>query len=67
MVEKRFCDVCGAEIPNSATVPHNKATKMASGRFWYSAVVMEERDDFCKECGARVRDYIRQLKKEAKT
>jgi hypothetical protein len=66
MVMKRFCDVCGAELPNSAKVPHDEAVKMYQGMFAYGAVVVDEHDDLCKECGAKVRDFIRQLKKEEK-
>lgn len=64
MVRKRFCDVCGAEIPNSAIVEHNEAAKMYFGVFRYAAITIDESDDLCKVCGAKVRDFIRKLKKE---
>lgn len=32
MVQKKFCDVCGAEIPDSAIVPHNEATEIVRER-----------------------------------
>lgn len=66
MVDKKYCDVCGAEIPDSLIVPHNEAAKMFTGFFCYSAIVVDERDELCKDCGAKVRDFIRQLKKEPK-
>jgi hypothetical protein len=62
---KRYCDVCGVEISDSLLVPHNEAVKMYSGTFVYGAVVVDESDDLCRDCGAKVRDFIRQLKKEA--
>ena len=66
MGNKKYCDVCGAEIPDSLIVSHNEAAGMFTGFFRYSAVVVDERDELCKDCGAKVRDFIRQLKKEAK-
>jgi len=66
MVQKRECDVCGAEIPNPAIFTHNVAANMYSGTFLYAAIGIDESDDLCSECGAKVRDFIRQLKKETK-
>ena len=66
MVQKRYCDVCGAEIPDSTGVEHNVAANMYSGNFMYGAIVVDEADDLCRECGAKVRDFIRQLKKKMK-
>jgi len=63
MTDKMFCDVCGKEIPDSRIVSHNGATKMFQGRFMYGAVVVDESDDLCQDCGKLVRDYIRELKK----
>lgn len=62
MVQKRLCDICGSEIPDSRFVEHNEATKMSSGSFSYGAVLVEEADDLCETCGAKVRDFIRELK-----
>lgn len=64
MVQKRYCDVCGVEIPNPAIEEHNVAARMYSGTFLYAAIGIDESDDLCSECGAKVRDFIRQLKKE---
>jgi len=66
MVQKRYCDVCGVEIPDSAACSHNEAAEMFSATFCYSALIMDEMDDLCQECGGKVRDFIRQLKKKMK-
>jgi len=62
MVQKRYCDVCGKEIPKPATLTHEEAAQAHSGVFRYAAITIEEEDDLCKECGAKVRDFIRKLK-----
>lgn len=64
MVVKRFCDSCGAEIPDTVRMEHNEAVKHPSGSFHYGAIVCEELDDLCCECGAKVRDFIRNLREK---
>ena len=64
MVQKQFCDLCGAEIPEPVAMQHNEHVKNPQGRFVFGAVVCEEFDDLCKNCGAVIRDYIKLLKQD---
>ena len=65
MTTKKFCDVCGKEIPDTSIMEHNESAKHSSGGFWYGAIAVEHLFDFCSVCGRLVAAYIQKLKKVA--
>jgi hypothetical protein len=66
MGNKKMCDLCGKAIPSTVNLPYNAAVGMYSGRFVYGSAHVEEAYDLCRECGAKIRDFIRTFKKSAK-
>jgi hypothetical protein len=64
MVLKKICDVCGVELSYPPLIDPENIEKHIEGSFTYSGVVSEVHYDLCRECGAKVRDFIRQLNKE---
>lgn len=66
MTTKKICDVCGKEIPDTAIMEHNEATKHSCGGFWYGAITLECSFDLCSVCGLEVAKYIERLQSDLK-
>ena len=63
MTVKTFCDVCGTEVPDTATMEHNEATQSYSGRFIRHTIVVSSDYDLCAFCSLHVEAYIEKLRK----
>jgi len=60
MVDKKFCDICGIQIPSQ--VPDSTYPPW-SGTFHFFKETILEDDDLCVECGEFVYNYVVLLKK----
>jgi len=50
-------------FPNSLYASIFVSARCFTGKFMCSVIVIDDIHGICKECGAKVRDFIRELKK----